>query len=126
MRPNSIITFVSILKAIAAILCLYLFGLCIQPAVFPFHHGKAKTASCCKNKKSDHKSCSGDKDCCGDNPCNPFFSKCPVCAATAVSAKYYLFSFDRAVFFERAVYLSKDDHLVSKYQQEILHPPRFV
>jgi len=115
------------MRAIATILCLYLFGLHIQPVLFPLH-SKGETMACCKTK--DKKQQKGCKDCgnedCNDNQCNPFFSQCPVCAANAVPVKKCMLNTSQPLFFTSAKFFSKDDAIISQYPADILHPPQFV
>ena len=116
------------MRLIASILCLYLFGLCVQPALFPLHTNKDKVMSCCKKDTGkSHKGCSGKGDgCCGDNQCNPFFSQCPICAANAVTVKGYLVAPNDLAFYTDPVFFSKDNNLIGKYNADILHPPQIV
>jgi hypothetical protein len=112
------------MRAIAAILCFYLFGLCVQPALLPLHDKQEKKMSCCMKGKQA-KNCRSSKDgCCDDNQCNPFFSQCPLCAANAV-APPVAYSYESAPeFYAPLKYFLKNDHVISHYQADILHPPQ--
>lgn len=115
------------MRALATILCLYLFGLCIQPSLFPLRTVTAKDMSCCAKKDKAHKDCpSKNNGCCGGDQCNPFFSSCPICAANALTVKKYTVPQNRPLFYTRREYFSKNDQLISQYQADILHPPQAV
>jgi hypothetical protein len=115
------------MKAIASILCLYLFGLFVQPVFFPLHTPKAKVMNCCKNNKTNtHKGCSDNEDGCGNNQCNPFASQCPICAANALVVAHYVLPQSGSVFFTSPDFFLKNHQAISQYCADILHPPRVV
>ncbi len=82
------------MKFIAALLCLVLLTLWVQPLLpRAAAHGSAaahrEAKSCCAKKKADAaKGCHDESEegggCCKDGKCNPFFTGCAGCAALAV------------------------------------------
>jgi hypothetical protein len=118
------------LKAIATILCIYLLGLFLQPALFSLHKREHHKMSCCEKKAGHAKDCSSqdNDDCCGGmGKCNPFFSQCPICAITAVAPTGMTFvaPLHPALLYKKKFFI-RDQSLVSQYQHDILRPPRFV
>jgi hypothetical protein len=104
----------------------------MQPALFLLHTSGTKIMSCClkKGKNNTHKhQCpkdNNDNDCCGGNQCNPFFSQCPICAASGIiTAKYYLPG-NRFDAYISARYFTYDQFISSQYHSEILRPPQIV
>ena len=114
------------MKFIASILCLYLFALCIQPALFPLVVKEKKLMACCKkDNRTAHKGCAGDeKDCCGKGLCNPLYGQCPVCAANAVISTKYLHLRNAYTFYISSEFFIKNDYAVGDYYADILRPPQ--
>jgi len=113
------------MKFIASILCIYLFCLHIQPALFPLKMKEEKVKSCCAKKDNAKKDCSDD-GCCDKNSCNPFFSLCPICAASAVTVKQYTLPQSKPFYYSKQVFFSKDTQLTSQYTFDLLRPPQLV
>lgn len=120
------------MKAIAAILCVYLLGLFVQPALFPVHHKEVKEMSCCAKKHGKNKmpngcpSHKGQNNCCDDGVCNPFFSQCPVCAVAAVSVVQIVAPSSANYFYTKDAFSLYNRHLISEYTAEMLRPPQVI
>lgn len=115
----------------SAILCIYLVGLFLQPALFTLHTNSAM--SCCskeKTNKAKHSCCTknNDKGDCGDNgQCNPFFSQCPICAATGIpTAKFEFTPKTPFEYIAKQKFFSFDQNAVIGFHQDLLRPPAFV
>jgi len=114
-------------KFSAAILFLYLLGLIVQPLAWPLHPKAEKVPACCAAKhKGGHRGCTNDKGCCADGNCNPFFTQCPVCAATAVQTTIPAIPARCLVPEGSQKFIIRNDHFFSSYTADILRPPQSV
>jgi len=119
------------MKGIAAILCVYLLGLFVQPALFPFHHKEVKEMSCCAKKHGKNKMANGcpshksKSDCCDDGKCNPFFSQCPTCAIVAVATTGITLPSTNH-FYHKDNFSQYQQHLGSEYRAKMLRPPQVI
>jgi hypothetical protein len=118
-------------KIAATILCLYLFGLHLQPALFfSYSEKKGKKMACCLKKDAKEKKhtsgCNGGDDdgCCDGGKCNPFFSQCPLCAATAIAAHSYFYAPNHFIAGDGQTFFIKSQAVYSQYLSDILHPPQ--
>ena len=120
------------MKGIAAILCVYLLGLFVQPALFPIHHKEVKEMACCAKKHGKSKMPNGcpshksKNDCCDDGKCNPFFSQCPVCAVVAVSTADIEMPAKPAYSFQKDSFSLYRQHMGGEYHAEMLRPPQMI
>ena len=115
------------MKIIASIMCLYMLGLFVQPALFPLKPKQEKVMACCKQhaKHGQDKSCPHQSNSCAGN-CNPFFTCCPFCAISFLTEPNCVIQAPVHYIDSRQQFFSSEQWLISNYCADILHPPQAV
>jgi hypothetical protein len=113
------------MRILASILCIYLFFLQLQPALLPVKMKEAPVPACCAGKHEEKKN-AGKDDCCNKDMCNPFFTSCPLCAASGFTVNKLVFNDYRQPYIIVAVFFSSVHDLIGRYETDILRPPQLV